>query len=66
MVESSETTKQRKLEEEKSGSTSAITSVADRNAPNTMVQETKDAELVIESSEQLEVVQSFDQLGLNE
>ena len=66
MVESSETTKQRKLEEEKSGSTSAITSVADRNAPNNMVQETKDAELVIESSEQLEVIQSFDQLGLNE
>ena len=66
MVESLETTKQRKLEEEKSGSTSAITSVADRNAQNNMVQETKDSELVIESSEQLEVVQSFDQLGLNE
>ena len=66
MVESLETTKQRKLEEEKSGSTSAITSVAERNAQNNMVQETKDSELVIESSEQLEVVQSFDQLGLNE
>ena len=49
MVESSAKTKQRQQEEEKSGSTSAITSVQDKNAP--MVQETKDQELVIESSE---------------
>lgn len=53
------------IEEEKSNSTSAAQSTADRN-PNNMVQATKDAELVIDTSEQIEIVSTFDQLGLNE
>jgi len=47
------------IEEEKSNSTSAAQSTADRN-PNNMVQATKDAELVIDTSEQIEIVSTFD------
>ena len=47
------------VEETKSGSTSAITAT-DRNPANNLVQATNDAELVIDTSEQIEIVNTFD------
>lgn len=65
MVESTNQTTNQKhthnLEEDKSNPTSAATSsAAERNAANNMVQATKDAELVIDTSEQIEIVSTFD------
>ena len=56
MVESTTQKQTRMIEEEKSNSTNAVSSTAERNAANNMVQATKDAELVIDTSEQLEIV----------
>ena len=61
MVESTSQQKiTRNIEEEKSNSTNAVSSTAERNAANNMVTATKDEELVIDTSEQLEIVSTFD------